>query len=331
VEEAPVLSDTAVATDVTCFGDSSGSIDLTVTGGAPPYTYLWVPNTDTIEDVSGLPFGVYTYLVIDSNLCLSTGNVLVNQPLPLLLGTFDTDVTCNGGADGSITLAVTGGTAPYFVLWDNGDTTQNLTGLVAGNYSVTVTDNNGCMDTSSIVVGEPAQVVTDVITGAAQVFVGALESYSVTQTLGSAYTWIITGGTLNSGQGSNQAAVLWGNTPGAAQVAVVEIDADSCYGDTVYLVVNISDGGIGIENEVAREELVIYPNPFNQTTKVKFSNEARVSFELVLYDMLGNKVRVIKNITSAEVLIEKGKLAPGLYMIELRGRTIPFRSRIVVE
>ena len=407
VEEAPALSDTAVATDVTCFGDSSGSIDLTVTGGAPPYTYLWGPNTDTIEDVSGLPFGVYTYLVIDSNLCLSTGNVLVNQPLPLLLGTFATDVTCSGVADGSITLAVTGGTAPYFILWDNGDTTENLTnlpagtynatvtdangcqdsvsgitvaepaallltsistdascygasdgaidlsiaggttpysiiwsnsdtaqnlsGLVAGNYGVTVTDDNGCMDTSSMLIGEPAQVVTDVITGATQVFVGALETYSVTQTPGSAYTWIITGGTLNSGQGTNQATILWGNTPGSAQVAVVEIDADSCYGDTVYLVVNISDGGIGIENEVTQEELVMYPNPFNQTTKVMFSNEEKVPFKLVLYDMLGNKVRVMHDITANEVVVEKGNLAPGQYFIELQGKAKTFRGRLMVE
>ena len=196
---------------------------------------------------------------------------------------------------------------------------------------VTVTDDNGCMDTSSMTIDEPAPVVTDVITGATQVNVGTLETYSVTQTLGSAYTWTVMGGAVNSGQGTNQAEVLWGNTPGAAQVAVVEIDADSCYGDTVYLVVNIGDGGIGIENEVAREDLVIYPNPFNQTTKVVFSNEEKVPFKLVLYDILGNMVRVMDDITANEVVVEKGNLTPGQYFIELQGKAKTFRGRLMVE
>jgi hypothetical protein len=77
--------------------------------------------------------------------------------------------------------------------------------------------------------------------------------------------------------------------------------------------------------------LLIYPNPFNQSTTVVFENEEQVPFELVLYDVLGNQVRVMENITTNEVLIEKGHLTPGVYFISLQGNGQELRGKLMVE
>ena len=125
--------------------------------------------------------------------------------------------------------------------------------------------------------------------------------------------------------------MLWGNTLGGGQVAVVEMNEDGCSGDTVYLAVTINGEAAGIDTRAGTEELLIFPNPFNQSTRVKFTNEEKASFELVIYDMLGNKVRIMEGITTNEVLIEKGSLTPGEYFIELKGEARTFRGRIMVE
>ena len=78
-------------------------------------------------------------------------------------------------------------------------------------------------------------------------------------------------------------------------------------------------------------DMIIYPNPFNQTATVVFSNEEQAIYQLVLYDMLGKKVRRLENISSNEVLITKGKLSPGMYFLELQGIAKTFRGRIIVE
>jgi hypothetical protein len=142
-QSAPfVLSSTHV--NVLCNGGSTGSIDLTVTGGTGTYTYLWSPGGATTQDLAGLAAGDYTVTVTDGNGCsASLGPISVTQPAALALGESHT-TTCLGSPDGSITLTVSGGTASYTYLWSNGATTQNLTGLVAGSYSVTVTDAHNC-------------------------------------------------------------------------------------------------------------------------------------------------------------------------------------------
>ena len=114
------------------------------------------------------------------------------------------------------------------------------------------------------------------------------------------------------------------------QVAVIETDSAGCVGDTVTLEVQIGTSS-GIAAYAAWLEILIFPNPFDQSTTVVFSNEGKASFELELYDLLGNKVRVMHDITASEVVVEKGSLAPGQYFIELQGKAKTFRGRLMVE
>ncbi|NBO62249.1 MAG: hypothetical protein EBU82_15070, partial [Flavobacteriia bacterium] len=152
--QAPLaLSTTQV--NVLCSGNTTGSINLTVTGGTAPYTYAWSNNT-TQEDPSNLASGTYTVTVTDANGCTATTTVTITQPqAPLALSTTQVNVGCFGNSTGSVNLTVTGGTAPYTYLWSNNGTVEDPTGMAAGAYTVTVTDANGCTAQTSVTITQP--------------------------------------------------------------------------------------------------------------------------------------------------------------------------------
>ena len=147
---------TANLTPVLCFGASTGAIDITVTGGKLPYTYLW-SNGATTQDLTGLAAGTYQVTVTDGNLCTqASGTFVITQPqFPISVTGVPTPVSCYGGNDGTISITPVNGVAPFTYLWSNGQTVQNITGLTAGMYAVTVTDANNCHGYNSWIVGQP--------------------------------------------------------------------------------------------------------------------------------------------------------------------------------
>jgi hypothetical protein len=134
---------------VTCNGSSDGAISLIPSGGTPGYSILWA-NSDTSWAISGLAGGSYAYTITDANGCMWSDSIAVAEPTALAFSTVVTDETAPG--NGAVDLTVSGGTAGYTYLWGNGATTQDLSGLIAGTYTVTITDANGCSDTTSVVV-----------------------------------------------------------------------------------------------------------------------------------------------------------------------------------
>ena len=162
ITQNPLLTATLVGqTNVLCNGGNDGSFDITVAGGVAPYTYLW-SNGDTTQDVAGLTAGAYGVTVTDAVGCTATGNSNITQPA-VLVATIDgqTNVACNGGSTGAIDLGVTGGTTTYTYVWSNGATTQDISGLAIGTYTVTVTDANGCSATASATITESPALVVD--------------------------------------------------------------------------------------------------------------------------------------------------------------------------
>src|SRR5206468_2833356 len=138
------------------FGGSTGAIDLTVSGGTAPYSYLWSTGAMS-EDLSALAAGLYSVTVTDAKGCTATQSVTIAQPAAALaVGETHVDVSCVGGSNRSTRLRGTGGTAPYSYTWGNGATRQDLSALTAGMYSVTVTDAKGCTATQSVTIAQPA-------------------------------------------------------------------------------------------------------------------------------------------------------------------------------
>ena len=170
-EPSALVLATNSTTNILCFGDLTGAIDINVAGAVPPYTYDWQQGGTSFaatQDVSGLAAGTYTVDVTDFNGNTAAATFTLTQPAaPIaIVPTLSTSTTggfninCNGGSDGAISLAVTGGTGAYTYTWTRGGTavgsTQNLTGLIAGTYIVTVTDANGCSEQDTITLTEPA-------------------------------------------------------------------------------------------------------------------------------------------------------------------------------
>ena len=162
------VSGMITGTDVLCFGESTGSADLTPSGGTPPYTFTWNPGGfATTEDISGLSAGVYTVVINDSNGCVSPNPpiVIISQPAAALSANSPTITmpACNGDSNGEITANTTGGTAPYTYSWNTipQQTTNPATGLsVSGgpDYTVTITDANSCTFIDTYTLTEPTAI-----------------------------------------------------------------------------------------------------------------------------------------------------------------------------
>jgi len=145
---------TTSETPESCAGND-GSILLTVTDGTSPYTYKW-SNGSISQNLNNLPAGVYSVLVTDASGCSAEASAVVeNNCEPpfctLTVSTFTIEESCTGN-DGKIELTIYSGTSPYTYLWSNDSTSQNLDSLSAGEYSVIVTDADGCGAEASVIV-----------------------------------------------------------------------------------------------------------------------------------------------------------------------------------
>ncbi len=160
VTQPPVLTVTTGApVEVLCNGGSNGSDVATAGGGTTPYAYSWT-NGQTNSTATGLTAGSYTITVTDADGCTATASVTVTQPTALTASTTTVSSTC-GNSNGTATVTAGGGTPGYTYAWNNGQTSSTATGLLAGSYTVTITDNNGCtLTTSATVLNIPGETVT---------------------------------------------------------------------------------------------------------------------------------------------------------------------------
>ncbi len=150
--------------DVGCNGENTGSAEVVISGGNPPYLYLWNDaNSQTNASAINLSAGNYTVTITDQSGCLIVTNETITEPSVLTLSLTQTGAGCFGGADGSASATIGGGTpnvsGDYSILWSNGATTSSINNLVGGNtYSVTITDENNCSETASILIDQPAAI-----------------------------------------------------------------------------------------------------------------------------------------------------------------------------
>ncbi|HNL04589.1 MAG TPA: hypothetical protein PKI54_07090, partial [Bacteroidia bacterium] len=135
------------AFNVTCFGQSTGSIYVHVNDANGPVTYLW-SNAATTQDIVNIAAGTYTVTVTDSSGCTATKTQAITQPTDIAITLTPHNATC-AQSNGWISSSVSGGTSPYTYLWSNGASTSSISGLLPGNYTVTVTDAALCTKTAS--------------------------------------------------------------------------------------------------------------------------------------------------------------------------------------
>lgn len=219
-QPAGSLNVTNSVVNLLCFGDGNGSINVSASAGTPPYTYTWSTGSSN-EDLSNLTAGSYTVTVSDNNGCSLTNSIFVTQPnAPLSASLSNTAVDCFGNATGTTTLSVNGGTASYNYAWSNGSVNQNLSSIISGTYTVTVTDANGCTTQTQTIVTQPAQALNITATttdlNCHDVQDGAVQTTVTGGTAGYTYTW---------STGSNDPSI---SNLSTGNYAVTVTDANGC-------------------------------------------------------------------------------------------------------
>jgi hypothetical protein len=305
----PAFTLTGMITQIPCGGLNNGAIDVTVGGGTPGYTYAWTgPSgyTANTEDLLNLTPGTYTLTATDANNCTITQNWVVNPaPQALLLSETNVDVLCSGQATGSIDLTTVGGTAPYTYMWNGPGAytanTQDISGLAAGTYSVTVTDANNCtVSLSNIdITASPTLVLTGSVNG---------NNIDIS----------VSGGTVPYNYSWSNGAVtqdLPNVLPGTYVVIVT--DAYNCAVSDTFVVNNAA-----IE-EKQLDEITLFPNPTNDQLTIRRSVNSLSHHSYVIEDSYGRKV-LEGSFEDSEETLSIGHLAPGLYQLHAGVKTKSF-------
>ncbi len=254
VAQPAALSVLLTAYDATCYGDCNGRIEVSVSGGTPPYSYSWSgPDgyASTDKDISGLCSGSYTLTVTDANGCQKISNTSVDEPPPYSVIVTPTSPSCTGDNDGDITLTVTGATSPYTYLWSNGQTTNRADFLAAGAHSCVITDDNGCDTTVVISLTDPPPISISPTANGADCFYKCNGDASANASGGTGtltYLW-------NDGQTTSTAINL---CPGIHKVRVT--DSKGCVDssnvlvnvpDTIKLTINKQDAGCDTKGAIS--------------------------------------------------------------------------------
>jgi hypothetical protein len=168
LEPTPIVINLTASTygsyNTSCFDSRDGNINITVSGGLPPYKFNW-SNGSFDEDLTNVPAGKYQVQVYDANKANATGEIILTQPnrlsVDLTTNTFPNgyNISCSDCSNGSVSSTVTGGTMPSSYLWKGrgveGFTSANLTNVGPGDYVILVTDANGCKTENKIYLTEP--------------------------------------------------------------------------------------------------------------------------------------------------------------------------------
>ena len=263
VTQPTQLTATASLSNVTCFNDSDGTILLNPAGGTGPYYFNWTTSTGTIQageettaSLTGLPPGIYDVTIIDDNGCDINQSYEITEPNLLQISptvsSFDSgsgstiNISCNGNSDGFINITPSGGTGPFTYQWSasNGGvvpagqtSNQNLTGLIAGDYTLALTDDNNCSTSASFSLIAPRILDgTAIVTQDNPCFDGSLGAIQTTidnsgSVDGITYTYVLTGANIPSGYTASEATTQltqqFENLP-AGSYNVTVTDGNNC-------------------------------------------------------------------------------------------------------
>ncbi|HCA82465.1 MAG TPA: hypothetical protein DEP18_01665 [Flavobacteriales bacterium] len=291
--------------NVTCNGAQNGEIFVNSSGGTGTHEYSLNNVTYTSNSsFTGLNGGNYTVFVQDDNGCVASIPVTLAEPAAIVLSSMVSNVSCAGGSNGVVNLSVSGGTPVYTFAWNNGSTNEDIFNLVAGNYSVIVTDDNGCIKTATYSVTAPTNpiIINGVITNATGA-TNANGSVDVTITGGTppySYSW------------SNGAVVedLANVLPGVYSIQVT--DAAGCQ-TSVGFTVNFT---VGVDEAVAMEAANIYPNPANYVVNVDAGDQNIRGIRMV--NMVGQIVYSAQP-NATKTTIDLSSIASGVYFVQIEG------------
>lgn len=227
VSEPTAIAASTTTVDAAC-GSTDGSATVTASGGTTPYSYLW-NNGQTSLTATSLGAASYTVTITDANGCTQTASAIVGNPNAPVVNATPVSPSCSGGNNGSASLTITGGTTPYSYQWSNSSTTQNVSGLSAGTYTVTVSDNAGCNAINSVTVTDPPPVPAQITSNDSIVCSG-----------GNASLLAVGGSTYNWSTGQTGPSITVSNITSVTTIVVTVTDANSCVGTANFQISPVS-------------------------------------------------------------------------------------------
>ena len=302
--------------NISCQGAHDGAINVTVTGGTPAYSYLWSHGIGAVEDPTDLGENTYTLTVTDELGCEVEISQEITEPDALISSANVTNTpACHGDMTGSAEVSASGGTPGYTYSWSSGGTTNTESTLASGDYTVTVTDANGCSNEHSITVDEP-EIINATATTSDEVF-GEDGAIDVTTSGGTpAYTFL-----WSNDETSEDISEL---TAGLYSLTVT--DANGCTAEFEFTV----SGQVGL-NDLSGNPFTIYPNP--ASTTINISNVQGITINTVrLYNSLGQVI--VQNTVSpekADFMLDVSDFETGIYYIVLDTDNQLYTVKFLIE
>lgn len=161
ITQPPAMTVTPTQTNLVCNAVCNGVAQVSVSGGTSPYFYSWSPSASTASNATGLCAGTQTVSILDNNACPRTQTFNITSPPAITVTTIDRDVSCNSLCNGSATVSVAGGVAPYTFTWNPATTSvvtspsSTASSLCPNTYTIITRDNNLCTNTVNVVITQP--------------------------------------------------------------------------------------------------------------------------------------------------------------------------------
>ena len=260
ISEPPAITILENIIEVDCNGNSSGSIDVNVSGGAGNYQYVWQSGEMT-QDIDNLSAGEYTVTVTDTNDCSNVQDWTINEPPTIDIGSNPFLTSCFDSEDGGAQMSINGGVGNFSYLWSNGAVNQNLSGVGVGTYKLTVTDGNFCQKVATVQVSSPTEITIEETVQNADCF-GNNSGSIITQISGGEgsydFNWSNGATTSNISQlssGTYTLTVTDGNF--CQEVAIIQVSSPTeiiieetvqnadCFGNNSGSIITQISGGVG--------------------------------------------------------------------------------------
>lgn len=297
VLQGAALTATINGTGVSCNSNNDGSIDLNI-NGTIPYNLIW-SNGATTEDISGLALGLYSVTITDSSGCENIVSYEVQSLNNILVNSMVENETCLDYSDGNIETSISGGSGSFSYLWNNGTTTQNISGLSGGNYSVTITDVvSGCSASQAFIIQDGYNLLISI----------SQEGDTLTCTSSPNYQWYYNGILM---QGENN------------QVLVITQSGyyycNSTTNNCEFTSNTIETSVIGsIKEQGFFENVSIFPNPASDQLIIEIKLPFPEQFNCEIYSASSQLVyEKLFTSTHEKIVIPLEKNSEGIYLLKL--------------
>jgi hypothetical protein len=308
IQPALIAPSLTSSSNASCYGSSDGAIEIAISGGLAPYSQTWNNGATSLIN-NNLSAGAYSVLITDASGCDTVFTSSVIQPDSISIAISGTNLLCNSDNSGAVSTTATGGTGALTYSWNNGATTTAITSLVAGSYSVTVSDANACTNTDGATITEPvllgASIVSIDSASCYDVADGAIEAAANGGSAPYAYSWNNSASTaINDGLNAGVYSVTITDINGCDTILSATVDQPDSLNVSISgtnLLCNSNNSGAAIATATGGTGTLNYNWSNGQTTSA-ISSVAAGMYTLTVVDFNGCSKTADINISEPTLL-----------------------------